>query len=134
MARQLDPDVHVDVHAALCGVADEAGSKTINLPADATIGQIAELMDRVCDPGLKGLTVFRDGCLDVAPVAVAAGSVALLLPVAAHLWLADDRGHPVVPAARGQRVRRWLLERPSRAPRVWRDASTRPAHARRVRK
>lgn len=63
-ARQLPPAVHLDVHAAFTGLADEAGSKTVNLPRCATVGDVAKLMDEARARGLKGLTVFRDGCLD----------------------------------------------------------------------
>jgi ribonucleoside-diphosphate reductase alpha chain len=62
-ARQLPPAVHLAVHSAFSGMADESGSKTINLPADATIADIAGLLDQARTLGLKGITVFRDGCL-----------------------------------------------------------------------
>lgn len=66
-ARQLPPQIHLDVHAAFCALSDEAGSKTVNLAADATHSDVIDLLCRARDLGLKGLTVFRDGCL--APVA-----------------------------------------------------------------
>lgn len=62
-ARQLPPAVHLDVHEAFSGLADEAASKTVNLPAACSVGEIAGLLDRARDAGLKGLTVFREGCL-----------------------------------------------------------------------
>ncbi len=62
-ARQLSPEVHLAVHAAFGGFADEAGSKTVNLPATATVEEVAGLLDESRRLGLKGLTVFRDGCL-----------------------------------------------------------------------
>lgn len=62
-ARQLPADVHLAVHTAFSGLADEAGAKTINLPADATVNDVASLLDQARRLGLKGLTVFRDGCL-----------------------------------------------------------------------
>lgn len=63
-ARQLTPATHLAVHAAFCAFADEAGSKTVNLASDATVDDVLALYDEARDRGLKGLTVFRDGCLD----------------------------------------------------------------------
>ncbi|WP_067714268.1 hypothetical protein [Nocardia yamanashiensis] len=62
-ARQLTPDTHLRIHAAFSGFADDAASKTINLPAEATVDDVAALFDRARSLGLKGLSVFRDGCL-----------------------------------------------------------------------
>lgn len=71
-ARQISPGVHLDMHAQISRLADEAGSKTINLPAAATVDEVAVLMDRVRQMRLKGLTVFRDGCLSESRREVAA--------------------------------------------------------------
>jgi ribonucleoside-diphosphate reductase alpha chain len=65
-ARQLPPSVHLDVHAAFSGLADESGSKTVNLPATATVADVEDLLERARTLGLKGITVFREGCLDAA--------------------------------------------------------------------
>ena len=62
-ARQIPPDVHLDVHAAFSLMADEAGSKTVNLPSTATAADVEVLLDRARELNLKGITVFRDGCL-----------------------------------------------------------------------
>lgn len=63
-ARQLPAHVHLAVHAAFCGHADESGSKTVNLPSNATVDDIASLFNDARRLELKGLTVFRDKCLD----------------------------------------------------------------------
>lgn len=62
-ARQLPASAHLSVHTAFSGLADEAGSKTINLPAAATINDVESLLEEARGLGLKGLTIFRDGCL-----------------------------------------------------------------------
>ena len=41
---------------------DNAVSKTINLPADATPDQIRAIYTSAHRRGLKGVTVFREGC------------------------------------------------------------------------
>lgn len=63
-ARQIPPRTHLAIHAAFAGLADESGSKTINLPATATVREIEDLLEMARNDGLKGLTVFRDGCLN----------------------------------------------------------------------
>jgi ribonucleoside-diphosphate reductase alpha chain len=63
-ARQLPADVHIAVHAAFTGIADEAGSKTVNLPREASVQEVEAVLDKARSLGLKGVTVFRDGCLD----------------------------------------------------------------------
>jgi ribonucleoside-diphosphate reductase alpha chain len=62
-ARQIPAAAHLAVHVAFSGLADESGSKTINLPAATTISEIESLFETARSCGLKGLTVFRDGCL-----------------------------------------------------------------------
>jgi ribonucleoside-diphosphate reductase alpha chain len=68
-ARQIPATVHMDVHMAFSLMADEAGSKTINMPATASVDDVAALLDRARDSHLKGLTVFRDGCLNEGMIA-----------------------------------------------------------------
>jgi ribonucleoside-diphosphate reductase alpha chain len=63
-ARQLPTSVHLAVHAIFCGLADESGSKTVNLAADCTVSDVACLIREARSLGLKGLTVFRDKCLE----------------------------------------------------------------------
>lgn len=62
-ARQIPPRTHLAIHAAFAGLADESGSKTINLPASTTVREVEDLLEVARAEGLKGLTVFRDGCL-----------------------------------------------------------------------
>lgn len=68
-ARQITPTAHLAVHAAFSLLADEAGSKTVNMPATATVDDVAALLDRARESQLKGITVFRDGCLDEGMIA-----------------------------------------------------------------
>jgi ribonucleoside-diphosphate reductase alpha chain len=63
-ARQISPDWHVRIHAAFQRFADEAGAKTVNVANDANLDTIIDLFRSARQLGLKGITVFRDGCLD----------------------------------------------------------------------
>lgn len=68
-ARQIPPTAHMAIHAAFSLLADEAGSKTVNMPATATVDDVAALLDSARESQLKGITVFRDGCLDDGMIA-----------------------------------------------------------------
>jgi ribonucleoside-diphosphate reductase alpha chain len=63
-ARQLPATDHLGVHAAFSGLADESGSKTVNLPGDVSVAEVEALLEEVRRLGLKGVSVFRDGSLD----------------------------------------------------------------------
>ena len=42
---------------------DNGISKTINLPNNATISEVKEIIIEALNMGLKGITIFRDQCL-----------------------------------------------------------------------
>lgn len=55
---------HVDVQAAFQQHIDGAVSKTINLPGNATVSDIVDIYAAALENDfVKGITVFRDGCL-----------------------------------------------------------------------
>jgi ribonucleoside-diphosphate reductase alpha chain len=58
-ARQLSPDDHLAMQAALQPWVDAAISKTVNLPAGATPDGLADIYARAWALGLKGCTTFR---------------------------------------------------------------------------
>lgn len=60
-ALELPAESHLAVQAAFQRHADNAVSKTVNLPESSTAADVAEVLRRAHQLGLKGVTVFRDG-------------------------------------------------------------------------
>ncbi len=60
-ALEIDPEHHVRIQAAFQKHVDNAVSKTVNLPRDATPQSVAEVYRLAHRLGCKGVTVFRYG-------------------------------------------------------------------------
>lgn len=62
-ARQLGYLAHLDIQVAFQQYLDESVSKTINMPAHATVDDVLTALTAAYKGGLKGVALFRDGCL-----------------------------------------------------------------------
>lgn len=66
IASDLSPERHLAIQQAFQRHVDNAVSKTINLPESATPDDVAAIYRSAWQRGLKGVTVFREGCKGVA--------------------------------------------------------------------
>jgi ribonucleoside-diphosphate reductase alpha chain len=66
IASDIAPEAHLDVQEAFQKHVDNAVSKTINLPAGASPDDVRAIYVSAWRRGLKGVTVFREGCKEAA--------------------------------------------------------------------
>ncbi|MCC7011694.1 MAG: adenosylcobalamin-dependent ribonucleoside-diphosphate reductase [Planctomycetes bacterium] len=69
-ARDITPHWHMKMQSAFQRHCDSSISKTINFPHEATRDDIRSIFELAVDEDVKGVTVYRDGCRDVQPMAL----------------------------------------------------------------
>src|SRR5258706_5427269 len=69
-AHDITPFWHMKMQSAFQRHCDSSISKTINFPHDSTAEDVRQIFELAIDEDVKGVTVYRDGCRDLQPMAL----------------------------------------------------------------
>jgi len=66
--RYISPEAHVKMVGALSPHLSGGISKTVNMPAEASVQDVKDIYELSWKLGVKAITVYRDGCKGVQPL------------------------------------------------------------------
>jgi ribonucleoside-diphosphate reductase alpha chain len=109
-AMEISPEWHVKLQGAFQKYTDNAVSKTINFPREATVEEVRTAYRLAYSLGTKGITIYRSGSREkevIAPVKEKATATEVVGNGKSHLSLSDIKSKKKTPeAARGVRLRK----------------------------